>query len=71
MYYKPVKTPIERYNKIRLLLAALIVRPIAAQIAPTMVTRRQPYRFTNMLAIGPDLKHEFNYVAIRKKVFFA
>ena len=47
-------TPIERYSKIRLLAAALTARPNAAQMAPIMVTIRQPNRLTNMLAMGPD-----------------
>jgi hypothetical protein len=45
----PVQTPIERYSTTRLLAAALMASPKAAQMAPIMVTTRQPYRLVSIL----------------------
>ena len=46
-------TPTERKRKVMDLANMDSMRPAAAITAPMMVTTRQPYLFTKMLAMGP------------------
>lgn len=63
--------PMLKYRKTKLLANILINKHKLASIAPAMVTTRQPYLFTKILATGPvkqieklisDIKQNFKIV---------
>ena len=50
----PVQTPTEKKRYVMEVANMDRARPPAAMIAPMIVTVRQPYLFTKLLAMGPE-----------------